>query len=83
MSENKPGLLDELQRWLEVDEPYKELSDSSPAVAKNSQLIQLKEKLAMEEDPEKRAELEAQIKLLEGEPGAEQAEEPTNILGSN
>ena len=55
MSEKDPGLLDELKKWLEFDEP-----DEG-----GSSIDNLKEQLAMETDPEKRKALKSQIKNME------------------
>ena len=69
MSENKPGLLDELKKWLEFEEEPKEESSSS----------KLREQLAMEKDPEKRELLKKKIDAIEE--SSELADDPANLLG--
>ena len=66
MSEKKPGLVDELKRWLEIEDPN----------SGSDELEQLQNQLAMETDPKKREQLKAQIKAVED--NNENAELPTS-----
>jgi hypothetical protein len=72
---DKPGLLDEIKRWLEVEEE----TPAAPSPA-DDQLKKLREQLAMEQDPEKRKALKDQIERLEISED-EPATIPVNVIG--
>lgn len=73
---NDNGLLDEVKRWLEFDGEVPE--DKSPI---QPTIDELQERLAMEDDPEKRKALKSQIQRMEI--ASEKATLPTNITGNN